>query len=313
MSRRFLVIPSAPSEHSRSDFARAVHLAGAQARHGHRPARSHVTGRPSRAVAGLGDDIQTMNSETHAQVKALMDEVLAGLRDALSTGLTHSNGGYLAGKQLMISMIPLIGPLIAQLTQVNKDGRIGVSNGLLAVGKLIDRIAGQPYQDVLLGKLELKRWVASANEIGDGLASIARQIDDEDLVTLTMDRMNRFNSKAEAILAWLEEQGGKVAANLTWLLPVIGLAALVAGAIFLPKVLGGGNTVNVRTGSLEAFARAAERNGVPMGPDDWREPKAPPKKRKRKRKALTGKSRVAIAEEYEPFGPTEDAEFEEIP
>jgi len=169
---------------------------------------------------------------TAAEIKALnaaMDNVIGALKWGLSK--LKIKLGIITGA----TWVTGVGALVLTPEAVR-----GIQSSFPTLENIITRLDTTSRSKVILGELAAIKWIASADEVRKGIASIGREVQEQSTLTLVDKQFDDAASQIKRILS-------DVPSVANWVLPALGVGAILVGIFVLPKFFGG-PTVNVFRG-----------------------------------------------------------------
>lgn len=187
-----------------------------------------------------------LDPNQQAQASGMMDQVLGTLNDAIGQLDYASSGVQAVASTIGWGLLGPIGLAVNALTGPTTDARAAIQSALNTMRNIVTRLDGPSRQDVLSGALAPDKWVASANEVMNGIQGLSAQLDNGTI----------WSNVVAAAAQTLEDlkQLGKQA------IPVVASVGIVAGiivaGIFLNSWLQGGG------GHSKSVAGYAARRGL---------------------------------------------------
>jgi phage-related minor tail protein len=171
-----------------------------------------------------------LDPNQQAQASQMMDQVLVNLNEAIGQLDYNSSNVKAAASSIGWSLLGAVGAAVDALTNPTSDARAAIQSALNTMRNIVSRLSGPARDDVMSGALAPDKWVASANEVMQGIQGLSLQLDDGTVwsnvvaaCAQTLEDLKKLGKQAIPVVAGL----GAV-------------AALIIAGIFLNSWLQGG-------------------------------------------------------------------------
>lgn len=202
-----------------------------------------------------------LDANQQTQASQMIDQVLANLNDAIGQLDYNSSNVKAAASTIGWSLLGPIGAVVNALGTTS-DARAAIQSALNTMRNIVARLGGPSRDDVMSGVLAPDKWVASANEVMQGIQGLSLQLDDgtvwSNVVAAcgqTLEDLKKLGKQALPVVAGVGIVAAIVVAGIflnSWLQGGGGHSRGVAG---YPSLRGSGKSTRRRRSRPRRSAR----------------------------------------------------------